>query len=601
MFKQTISHNRLIVALIATLFLFAALLTPTHAHDNVTCAADSFFPEEGNCGYDMQQIDITFDWDADTNLLKGDVTLTVSPHADGESLELDFSNKHQISELLVDELPASYRHENNNIILSTKLTAGKVIRVNVRYSGLAESTPFLMENPAPRQPGEGFCLVNEPTFASEWFPCNNSLTDKAKVNFTLTVPAKYVAAANGRLMKVIGSDGTVYEPNDETFAMLAAPSDQTSRFTYHYEAAEEIAPYLMTVCVDNFQISQKNILGDVIQLDFFDRNLISLSEFQRGADLMEEMVQCYEPLTGPYPFRDAGSIVIQRPFGGALETQTRSVYGSDMIYALEDGFAHELAHQWIGNLVGIRDWSDLWIKEGFATYAEGKWASCSKASYDRTATITELYRQMVFATITFNIPGMYTKELSMRFADVLEPVTQETAIRIGEILCGTDANTDYRDAVAEIYTGKETLAIADIGEVLDRQCKNFMLYPDKERALYSALGFEPELIDASIGSNGPKMIQASFKSMYSIPPYQGGALVYYLVEDLIGEEKYAEFIQTMIERYAYGTISTEEWVALVNEIAGEDLSETIYGWLRFETLPDFPNRVTFADMLEKIQ
>ena len=86
------------------------------------------------------------------------------------------------------------------------------------------------------------------------------------------------------------------------------------------------------------------------------------------------MVRVLERAFGPYPF-DRYGIAVVGGFPAALENQTLSVFGRTMVEApyFEYVLVHELAHQWFGDSVSVGEWSDIWLNEGFATYAELLW------------------------------------------------------------------------------------------------------------------------------------------------------------------------------------------------------------------------------------
>ena len=78
---------------------------------------------------------------------------------------------------------------------------------------------------------------------------------------------------------------------------------------------------------------------------------------------------------GRYPVESAGAIVADLPLPFALETQTRPIYPG-FFFAFPDRdliVLHELAHQWYGDSVSLARWQDIWLNEGFATYAEWLW------------------------------------------------------------------------------------------------------------------------------------------------------------------------------------------------------------------------------------
>jgi hypothetical protein len=89
-----------------------------------------------------------------------------------------------------------------------------------------------------------------------------------------------------------------------------------------------------------------------------------------------EILTFLERSFGSYPFDDAGGIVDDHPLFFALETQTRPVY-SPLFWEFGAGDAvvvHELAHQWYGDSLTVATWRNIWLNEGFATYAEWLWA-----------------------------------------------------------------------------------------------------------------------------------------------------------------------------------------------------------------------------------
>jgi aminopeptidase N len=99
------------------------------------------------------------------------------------------------------------------------------------------------------------------------------------------------------------------------------------------------------------------------------------------------MLRYFSRLFGPYPFEAYGAMLLPGQFGAALETQTLSTFQEDITDEPpgESIVAHELAHQWFGNAVTPTRWRDIWLNEGFATYAELMWVNRTRprAALDR--------------------------------------------------------------------------------------------------------------------------------------------------------------------------------------------------------------------------
>jgi aminopeptidase N len=91
-------------------------------------------------------------------------------------------------------------------------------------------------------------------------------------------------------------------------------------------------------------------------------------------------------------------VVADRSLGYALETQTLSLFGRDLTSAdpasVQTVIAHELAHQWFGDSVSPANWQDIWLNEGFASYAEWLWIEHIAGAQERDRIIVETYRQL---------------------------------------------------------------------------------------------------------------------------------------------------------------------------------------------------------------
>ena len=130
-----------------------------------------------------------------------------------------------------------------------------------------------------------------------------------------------------------------------------------------------MATYLETVATGQFKLRRSRVNG-IRSLTAVDPKLWKRSK--GPLRMSERILSLLEELFGPYPFGQVGAIVDDaKSIGYALETQTRPVYDRPPSTVL---IAHELAHQWVGNSVSLSSWPEIWLNEGFATWAEWRWA-----------------------------------------------------------------------------------------------------------------------------------------------------------------------------------------------------------------------------------
>ncbi|OQQ14320.1 metallopeptidase [Streptomyces sp. M41(2017)] len=348
--RTTVLRREAVVAAVPV--ALAALLTaagPATAAGTAGSAGagDPYFPLSGNGGYDVRHYGLTLDYDPATRHLDGTAVVTARATQRLTRFDLDLSGL-KVTHVTVDRTRASFRRTGQELVVTPRkaLHPGQEFRVTVTYAG----TPRPVTDPDGSPDGwiptdDGAFVAGEPQGAMTWFPANSHPTDKASYDFTLTVPQGRTAVANGVLLGQRTSHG---------------------RTTFRWRQSEPMAAYLATATVGTFKVEQYTT-RDGLKV----YNAVDPREAADAAPVLKKLpsVLAWESkLFGPYPFRAAGAIVDRAPqVGYALETQTRPVYDS----APDLGtLVHESAHQWFGDSVSLTKWKDIWLNEGFATYAE---------------------------------------------------------------------------------------------------------------------------------------------------------------------------------------------------------------------------------------
>nr|WP_228509295.1 M1 family metallopeptidase [Herbiconiux sp. VKM Ac-1786] len=379
---------------------------------------DPYFPLDGNGGYDVARYDLDLGYEPRTGELSGSATIAATATQNLSAFDLDLDDL-EVREVTVDGVDAAWTRRSTEISAltgrpleagsddpvvtpgrseltvtpATGIADGDTFEVSVRYAGVPETIDDGFGEAGVFTSGTGddreLLVAGQPRSAATWFPANDHPSDKATFAIRVSVPDGLTAVSNGRLASAESTGG---------------------RTVWSWQLDEPMAPYLATLAVGDFELTTTTVDGidywNAVDRDLFDRAIDTDAEAEADAEAADgsatdapgtdaaaaptygavataqfarqpEIVAFLADRFGPYPFAQAGGIAGDQPeLEFALENQTRPVYPT---WAWEDPddlalLVHEYAHQWFGDSVTIERWSDLWLNESFATYAEWLWA-----------------------------------------------------------------------------------------------------------------------------------------------------------------------------------------------------------------------------------
>jgi aminopeptidase N len=313
-------------------------------------------------------LDVSLDLDVDyaNRLITGTSVNTLSPLRNGlTEVTLHAGTGLTLRSVTVDGKSASYRRDGRNVAISTgPLQKGKPIKIAIGFSaknsrgrtfGAGGGGFHWIEPTASNPKRAGFWTQGETIYNSEWCPTWDYPNDLATSETRCTVQSDWSVIGNGLLVSTTSS------------------SDKT-RKTYTWKMSQPHATYLISLCGGPFDIKRDTWEG--VQLWYVvpagQRYLIDDS-FGHTKD----MLSFYSKILGvKYPWPKYAQCAMY-DFGGGMENVSATTLGEGSLTESRDGYynmdglnAHELGHQWFGDLVTCMHWGDSWLNESFATYMQ---------------------------------------------------------------------------------------------------------------------------------------------------------------------------------------------------------------------------------------
>jgi aminopeptidase N len=309
---------------------------------------------------DVKHIKADLTLDAKKREVRGTVTHTLTPlHPYLRAIELDCGPKLHVSRVTVGPKAVgctfATKDDGLSVTLDKPYGPGDTFDLPIEYAGSPEKgLHFVLPDPAYPEKPTAIWTQGEAEDTHHWLPCYDYPNDRATTEMIVTVERPLVVLSNGSLVETTPKDGHA--------------------MTYHWKMDVPHVSYLISLAVAEFSVYHDKV--DNLPVDYYVTKRVDEATARRFLGRTPRMIVFFGDRIGrPYPYIKYAQSVMPE-FGGGMENISATTMTDaalrDEIAALEgdsDGLvAHELAHQWFGDLLTCKDWSHLWLNEGFASY-----------------------------------------------------------------------------------------------------------------------------------------------------------------------------------------------------------------------------------------
>ncbi len=287
----------------------------------------------------------------DNNIIRGEATIKVRFLKSCSSLQIDLAGRDSSGKGMVVSTVKSkgkmlnFKHIGNKLHISVSATAGETKSFTIQYAGIPADGLIMAKNRYGRRT---VFADNWPDRAHNWIPCLDDPADKSAVEFVVTAPKHYQVISNGvKISENILQDNT--------------------RRT-HWKEVIPLPTKVMVIGVAEFAVNHAGDVGGIPVYSWVypeDRKN-GFYDYSLAVDILPWFIKNI----GPYPYRKLVNVQSTTRFGG-MENASAIFYSEYSIKGdrtVEPLLAHEIAHQWFGNSLTEKNWSDIWLSEGFATY-----------------------------------------------------------------------------------------------------------------------------------------------------------------------------------------------------------------------------------------
>ncbi len=311
------------------------------------------------------RLELKFDWKR--REMQGRALHTMTPFKPVRSVTLDAAEM-QISGVAglaspeVEKLKFAAKNNKLIITLDREYKPGEKIQLAVDYvvRNPRYGAHFVVPDKSEPDQQKMVWTQSEPEYAHYWFPCIDSPADRLTSEIVATVPGEFYVLSNGSLQsRTPNEDGTQ---------------------TWHWVQRKSHVPYLFSVVAGEFEVLKQDWQGVPVE-SFVPKG--RLDDAARSFEKTPAMMQLFSEKIGfRYPWPKYAQICVDEYNWGGMEHTSATTLNVSTLHdkrahldTSSDGLvAHELAHQWFGDLMTCKDWAELWLNESFATFFQIVWA-----------------------------------------------------------------------------------------------------------------------------------------------------------------------------------------------------------------------------------